>query len=186
MVPLPQRYIAFLRAINVGGHTVQMEHLRALFTALRFDNVETFIASGNVIFDSPSSDAAALEQRIEQHLEKSLGYAVGTFLRAPEELAPVYAHQPFGDPTLLSPPHSISIGFLKQAVGTAARGQVMALRTATDDFDVHGRELYWCCRTRTSDSEVSGPRLAKALGAPVTLRNATTLGKLVAKYGRQT
>ena len=46
------RYIAFLRAINVGGHTVKMAELKRLFEALGFTNVETFIASGNVIFDS--------------------------------------------------------------------------------------------------------------------------------------
>jgi len=46
------RYIAFLRAINVGGHTVKMEHLRGIFESMGFSNVETFIASGNVIFAS--------------------------------------------------------------------------------------------------------------------------------------
>ena len=62
------RYVAFLRAINVGGHTVKMERLRELFAELGLANVETFIASGNVIFDAPSGDAGALERQIEQHL----------------------------------------------------------------------------------------------------------------------
>jgi uncharacterized protein (DUF1697 family) len=55
------KYVAFLRAINVGGHTVKMDHLRRLFEALEFDNVETFIASGNVIFDSASKSTKAFE-----------------------------------------------------------------------------------------------------------------------------
>ena len=53
--PMP-RYIAFLRALNVGGHTVKMDHLRSLFEALGFGGVESFIASGNIIFDTPSTD----------------------------------------------------------------------------------------------------------------------------------
>jgi len=58
------KYIAFLRAINVGGHTVKMDHLRSLFEALGFSNVETFIASGNVIFESKSKSTRALERRL--------------------------------------------------------------------------------------------------------------------------
>ena len=46
------RYVAFLRAINVGGHVVKMEALRKLFESMGFQRVETYIASGNVIFDS--------------------------------------------------------------------------------------------------------------------------------------
>ena len=45
------RYITFLRAINVGGHTVKMDRLREIFESLGFANVETFIASGNVVFE---------------------------------------------------------------------------------------------------------------------------------------
>ncbi len=55
------KYVALLRAINVGGHTVKMDHLRRLFEALGFTNVETFIASGNVIFDSTSKSTKAFE-----------------------------------------------------------------------------------------------------------------------------
>ena len=83
------RYVAFLRAINVGGHTVKMDRLRALFEELKFANVETFIASGNVLFDSASKSTDAMETRIERHLEKALGYEVATFVRPLASLAAV-------------------------------------------------------------------------------------------------
>ena len=67
------RYVAFLRAINVGGHTVKMEDLRRLFETMGFANVETFIASGNVIFESKSKNTQAMERKIENHLRESLG-----------------------------------------------------------------------------------------------------------------
>ena len=77
---MPVRYVAFLRAINVGGHTVKMDALRRHFEDMGAANVETFIASGNVIFDS--ADAAdRLERRLEAGLEKALKFPVGT-LRA--------------------------------------------------------------------------------------------------------
>ncbi|MBA3270945.1 MAG: DUF1697 domain-containing protein, partial [Acidobacteria bacterium] len=55
------QYIAFLRAINVGGHIVKMAELKKVFEAARLDDVATFIASGNVIFSSRARDAAKLE-----------------------------------------------------------------------------------------------------------------------------
>jgi Protein of unknown function (DUF1697) len=75
------RFVAFLRAINVGGRNVTMAALRAQFEALGFSNVETFIASGNVIFEAASRDSAALHRKIEAHLAKSLGHEVSTFVR---------------------------------------------------------------------------------------------------------
>ena len=57
------RHVAFLRAINVGGHVVTMDKLRALFTALGLKDVETFIASGNVLFAPSKGGVAALETR---------------------------------------------------------------------------------------------------------------------------
>ena len=92
-----KRHIAFLRAINVGGHTVKMDRLRDLFAGMGFANVETFIASGNVIFDAPAPGTAALERKIETGLLTALGYRVDTFIRTPAELAAVAAKRPFGD-----------------------------------------------------------------------------------------
>ena len=89
------RYIAFLRAINVGGHNVKMAQLRTLFEELEYTNVETFIASGNVIFDTPASNVQQIEQQIERHLQPALGYPVATFIRSDAELAAVASYQPF-------------------------------------------------------------------------------------------
>jgi hypothetical protein len=79
------RHIAFLRAINVGGHTVKMDQLRTLFEELGLKDVETFIASGNVIFRSPAK-SASLESKIERHLHRALGYEVDTFIRTDGEV----------------------------------------------------------------------------------------------------
>src|SRR5262249_5968026 len=90
-----RRYVAFLRGINVGGHRVRMDQLRDLFKALDLSHVETFITSGNVIFEAAAGDSAVLESRIEGHLERSLGYEVDTFIRTPAELASVATFRPF-------------------------------------------------------------------------------------------
>lgn len=176
------RFIAFLRAINVGGHNVKMARLRELFEALGLSDVETFIASGNVVFDAPATDARTLEKEIEAHLHESLGYEVATFVRSAPELADIAGYRPFAAPELDAEGNSLYIAFLVAAPGDEARRRLLAFRNETDDFHVNGREVYWLCRTKMSESAFSGAVLEKTLGTPATVRNATTVRKLAAKY----
>lgn len=171
------RYVAFLRAINVGGHVVKMDRLRRLFEAMGFTNVETFIASGNVIFETRAADAAAVERRVERDLKKALGYEVGTFVRSCAELAAVAAHEPFARPDDCR----LHVVFLKAAAGKALRDRIMALRTADDDFHAHKRELYWMTRGSFSTSPAAVP-FGKLVGAGGTMRSVTTVQKLAEKY----
>ena len=172
------RYIALLRGVNVGGHVVKMNRLRELFEEMGLKRVETFIASGNVIFEATSKSAESLEKRIESHLERSLGYAVATFLRTDGELARISAHAAFED----SGEHSLYIGFLKAQPSNASRAKLMAHRTKLDEFQVNEREAYWLCRTRMSDSAFFRVGLERALGMAATVRNSTTVAKLAGKY----
>jgi uncharacterized protein (DUF1697 family) len=178
------RYIAFLRAINVGGHTVKMDRLRQLFEGLGLENVETFIASGNVIFETAARGARGLEPRLEQHLEAALGYAVAVFLRTPAEVAAAVDEHPF-DALAVASARGLYVGFLRQALAAEARQKLDALSTDRDQFGLRGREVYWLAREGLGQSAVSGAALEKALGQPTTLRNVTTLRKLAAKYAAQ-
>jgi uncharacterized protein (DUF1697 family) len=176
------KYVAFLRAINVGGHTVKMDYLRSLFESLGFSNVETFIASGNVIFDSTSKSTRALEKKIESCLAKALGYEVLTFVRSGSELAAIADYKAFSETDLTADGHTVYIGFMGSEPSEIVRENLRLLTTKVDDFVVNGREVYWLCRTRFSESQISGALLAKTLGMPTTLRNTTTVKKLAAKY----
>ncbi|NNJ11634.1 DUF1697 domain-containing protein [Chloroflexales bacterium ZM16-3] len=181
--PPMQHWIALLRAINVGGHTITMAALRAHFVDMGFVGVETFIASGNVIFEAPDAHPPALEAQIAQHLRQSLGYAVATFLRSPAELAAIAHYQPFPQTEPDSAGHALSVAFLPTLPDDEAQQRLMGLQTAIDDFHIHEREVYWRCRTKVSDSTFSGARLEKALGLSATIRNITTVRRLAAKYG---
>ena len=92
-----QRYIAFLRGINLGRRRLPMSRLKAHFQELGFAQVETFIASGNVLFTSPQTKRRQLEAGIARHLQKSLGYAVDTFVRSAEEVAAIARRKIFPD-----------------------------------------------------------------------------------------
>jgi uncharacterized protein (DUF1697 family) len=186
--PAPQtssapRHIAFLRAINVGGHTVSMARLRALFAALKLAHVETFIASGNVIFDAPGGDSRELENRIERHLKKALGYDVLTMVRSAAEVSAVAAWEPFTARERQGPKVTLFVAFLKDAPAKDAAGRLMAIESPADLFRVRGRELYWLLRGGFSDSKFAGGAIEKMLGVRATVRNITTVRKLAAKYG---
>ena len=119
-----QPYVALLRGINVGGHRVTMERLRELFVELGFASVETFIASGNVFFQTPETDTLTLETRIEAHLKQALGYEVATFFRTPAELTTASAMCPFTP----SESDSLYVTFLKVPADQALQERLQALQ----------------------------------------------------------
>lgn len=175
------RYIAFLRSINVGGRNVKMAELRRSFEGMGFSNVETFIASGNVIFESGSKNAKSLEFKIEGELYKALGYETAVFVRSADELKAISKHKLF---TKRPEGAGLYIAFLTEPPSADAKAKLGSFQTKTDTFYFEGRELYWVCQTRFSDSTFSGPRLEKVLGMQATVRNCNTVAKMVAKYGR--
>lgn len=174
------RYIAFLGGINLGNRRIKMDDLRALFEALSLANVSTFIASGNVIFESLSSPPAQLESVIENHLQTKLGYPVPTFLRTPAEVHDAVAQCPFSAADLDAPNHILHVGFLRREMDQAAAGSILALRSPTDDFHLRGRELYWLRRGGTAQSQIAWQKAAKKAGIPSTARNFTMLRRLLA------
>lgn len=89
------RYIALLRGIGPTNPNMKGEKLKALFEGLGFGNVHTVIASGNVIFDSPSKSPALLEEKIERALPEKLGFTSTTIIRSKEELESLIRKNPF-------------------------------------------------------------------------------------------
>src|SRR2546427_12004340 len=89
-------YVAFLRAINVAGQKlIKMKDLARIFAAAGCKNVQTYIQSGNVIFDSKSTNAAALSKKIERTLQQALGYEGTIILRTLAEVEALVRHNPY-------------------------------------------------------------------------------------------
>ena len=171
------RHVALLRAINVGGRIVKMDALRGACEAIGLTRVETFIASGNVIFESRAA-AASLEKKIEAHLKSVLGYEVATFVRSVSELASAAAQCE----TLLRSGEGAHIGFLKAPVGREGQQRVAAYQTADERFAFEGREIYWLTRTGIGQSKFSNAVFERIIKSPATFRNLTTVRKLADKY----
>lgn len=175
------KYIAFLRAINVGGRNVKMDRLREIFESMGFANVETFIASGNVIFENKSKNMDALANKIEKGLEESLGFEVATFIRSDSELAGIANYKPFPRSKMDSAA-ALNIAFLSESLDAKSKKLLMTLKTDIDDFHTYGREVYWLCLKKQSESKFSNAVFEKALGIKSTFRGLNTVRKLADKY----
>jgi uncharacterized protein (DUF1697 family) len=169
------RFVAFLRAINVGGRNVKMEQLRRIFESVGLTNVETVIASGNVVFDSRSRSAPAVEKKLQAKLEAALGFTVATYVRSMEELSAIVAHKPF---RRIPNTATLFIAFAAEETSSETQKKLLAQQGKTDQLSFRAREIYWLCLTRYSDSKFSGPALEKLLGMPVTVRNARTVERI--------
>ena len=174
------KYVAFLRAINVGGHVVKMEMLRTHFEALGLSRVETFIASGNVIFASRAK-LESLQARIEHHLHASLGYEVATFIRTLAEVHAVARYRPF-DANAMKSAGALCVGFLEKPLTSEQCEALVRMKTGIDDFHVHGREVYWLCINKQSESTFSNAKFERVLKVRVTFRGVNTVAKLAAKF----
>ena len=168
--------IAFLRAVNVGGRTVQMSRLVEVFGGLGYEGVWTHINSGNVVFEA-TGGRAALERTVEEALESTFGFEVTTFVRSASELDKALRVDPFR----LADGDTYFVTFLKE-VPTSATAK--ALEAASNDFDtliVHGREVHWRMRGRSTETTLKKATWNLVGEHGSTSRNVTMLRKLQAK-----
>jgi uncharacterized protein (DUF1697 family) len=177
---MPQLF-AFLRAINAGpGRVVRMSVLREAFESLGLSGVATFLGSGNVVFETRATDVGTLEKKIERRLKRALGYKVPVFIRTPAELRGIAAFEPFEKSEIHRA--DVSIVLLADNLDERSKAKLVALKTGTDGFRVHGREIYWWRRKKPGTSLFSTVPLAKALRVPFTIRSTNTIRKLAAKW----
>jgi uncharacterized protein (DUF1697 family) len=176
-----QRYVAFLRGMNIGGRRIKNEELRAEFEALGFADVACFRASGNVIFAAEEGDERKLTKGIEAGLGDSLGYEVPVFLRDAAELRAIAAKEPFDAAAAAASKGKLQITFLPAAPKATVRKRVLALATGDDLVAIDGRELYWLPSGGISESDLDLDAIGAAIG-PITIRTKGTVDQIAAKH----
>ena len=163
------RYAAFIRALNVGGTSVvKMADLKRQFEKLGFTNVQTVLASGNVLFDAKGSAAAAA---------KAIG-AIGytACVRAAAEVRRIAEYDPFGG----KDPEQLYVAFLEKNPSADAVKRLLA--SGPDQFHVDGTEAYWL-RPRDASQLPSGNIFEKILGVKSTMRGVKTIRRIAAIFG---
>jgi uncharacterized protein (DUF1697 family) len=175
------RFAAFLRGMNVGGHRLRNAELRAHFEDLGFTDVDTFRASGNVVFAGDERSTAAVRTCIEDGLRARLGYAVPSFIRSAAQLRAIAEREPFAPELLSASAGKLQVGLLLSPAAAAERKRIEALAGDQDGVIFDGCEMYWLPRAGVLDSQLDMARLARELGA-MTMRTKGTLEQIFAKY----
>jgi uncharacterized protein (DUF1697 family) len=178
-----ERYVVFLRGMNLGGRRIKNEDLRRHFEEMGCEEVATFRASGNVIFASSGREAEAkLARRLEAELGERLGYEVPVFLRSLDEVAAIAARKPFDPDAVERSKGKLQVSFLSRQPSGSAKKKALAQASADDLLAIEGRELYWLPGGGISESELDLKAIDGALG-PGTIRTIGTVEQIAAKYG---
>lgn len=176
---MAKQQVAFLRAVNVGKRRVAMADLKTDLEGLGYDDVWTYINSGNAVFRSPLG-RAKLEPQIEACLREACGFEVETFVRTAAQVQAIVDREPFG-----AIPDGVThmVALLRSAPSAAAKRTIEGLSGDVDQLEVHGAEIHWRIEGTSLDSALK-PKDWKAVDLPVTAtttRNITMLTKLAAK-----
>jgi uncharacterized protein (DUF1697 family) len=179
-----ERYVAFLRGMNLGGRRIKNEELRAEFEALAFEDVATFRASGNVAFATKKGGKEdALAAEIEAGLSEELGYEVPVFLRSCAEVVAIAESKPFDREAVATSSGKLQVSLLQRKPTAADRRKVLALATDDDLLAIEGRELYWLPSGGILDSDLDLRALEGLVGAD-TRRTMGTIEQIAAKHCR--
>ncbi|HEX8814957.1 MAG TPA: DUF1697 domain-containing protein [Terriglobales bacterium] len=171
-------YVAMLRGVNVAGHNlVKMAELRGLLETLVFEQCQTYIQSGNLVFSAAKGSEAEIAAKIAKGMAKKFGFEPGVAVRTATEMGKVIERNPFVkmkgvDVTTLH------VTFLSGEPDTAAVKKLAELAAAGEEFRGSGREIYLYCPNGYGNTKLSNNAIEKVLGVSATTRNWKTVNKV--------
>jgi uncharacterized protein (DUF1697 family) len=183
MSPSPETllYVAFLRGINVGGVIIKMDALKKAFESLKFKKVRTLLASGNVLFETPTTAPAALKKTIEEKLKKTFGREIGVIVRSIAEIEKLVKSAPYKK-VKMTPDTRLYVTYLAQKPKSKLK---IPYKPKGANFEIIRLTATESC------SVVTGPPgegtldlmdlLDKEFGKQVTTRNWNTILKVLKK-----
>lgn len=170
------KYVAFLRAINVGGRTVKMEKLRSLLTAAGYAEVQTYIQSGNFVFKHHSEDVAHTERDIAQLLQDALGYEVATFIYTPIQLRSIIDDCPYKE---VPENMAVHVSMLSDVPDSRLMEGLESFQNEYEQYKLCGRILYiMVLQGKYGETKFSNTFLEKKLKIKATTRNWATITKM--------
>jgi uncharacterized protein (DUF1697 family) len=173
-----QIYIAMLRGINVGGHKkIKMDALRRSFEKLGFEEVRTYIQSGNVLFKAGKISGAALSKRIEEKIIADFGFAASVICRSADEMCGIIEGNPFLKLRGIDP-KKLHVTFLSRAPSALSVTMLDDLIAPPDQARFQGKEIYFYLPNGVSSSILMKRPVDRLLGVVTTTRNWRTVNTL--------
>jgi uncharacterized protein (DUF1697 family) len=172
-------YIAMLRGVNVTGHnSIKMEQLRRLCTGLGFQRVETYVQSGNIVFQAKIENPAVLSKRIGESILDSFGFETPVIVRSSKEVENVVENNPFLKEKNVDS-SKLHVTFLSEGPQNSSLKRLEGLATGQDRFYPASREIYLYCPGGYGRTMLSNNAIEKMLSVTATTRNWRTTNVLL-------
>lgn len=176
-------YISMLRGINIGPHKrIKMDDLRRSFEALGFEQVQTYIQSGNVVFKTKKTSTSVLSRRIEEKIVSDFGFSVSVISRSSDEMAKAIECNPFlnqrGSTNEMLDPERLHVMFLSEAPAPATLTKLSDLIAAPDQCRFIDKEVYFYLPNGVSGSVLMKKPADRILAVVTTMRNWRTVNSL--------
>lgn len=173
------KYASVLRGINISGQKkIKMADLKSLYESLGFQNVVTYIQSGNVIFDTNSKDKSELKAKIEKVIEEEYKFHVPVEIRTHREIADIIDNNPLDPVDPQKNGTKVLVTFLSSQPTDARVSDLQHHVAAPEQLFVMGKEVYLYCPNGYGKSKLSNTFLEKKLGVGATTRNWKSVLKL--------
>ncbi|MBA2494679.1 MAG: DUF1697 domain-containing protein [Acidobacteria bacterium] len=172
------KYAAFLRGINVGGHNkIKMEALREMFYSLGFENVKTYINSGNVIFETAEIDNNALSAKIEQAIESAFSLKIKVMVQTTAEIERLIENNPFAG--MFDNDKDLHVLFLNEELSEEKKAFLLSHNSENEIFAVQNCAIFCLLRISVLDSLLGKGFVDKKLKISATARNWRTVNKII-------
>jgi uncharacterized protein (DUF1697 family) len=168
-------FISMLRGINVGGQKkVRMAELKSLYETLGLENVQTYVQSGNVVFDSTEKDGVKLQNAIEVQIEATYGFNVPVLIRTGDDFRRVIESHPFAG----EEPVRVLVTFLYEQPEGSKWDELRTYKDKVDQFTLGEQEIFLFCPGGYGKTKLSNTFFEKKLGVDATTRNWKTINTL--------
>ena len=172
-----QRYAAFFRGINVGGRNmIKMETLRATLGSLGFENVKSYINSGNLVFETATVDQEAIGETIRVAVRIEFGFDIAVMVRSMDEIRSLIDDNPFEGQ--FENEKDLHVFFLREPLSDEQSSLLLANESENELFSIRGREIFNLLRISILDSVMGKGFLDKKLKISATARNWRTVKKI--------
>jgi uncharacterized protein (DUF1697 family) len=176
--------ISLLRGVNVGAHNrIKMDALRAVYESLGLSSVQTYVQSGNVVFQAKNRNLIKLASQLEDAFEEKFKFRPAVFLRTADEMKQVVAANPFAKRKGIEP-GKLLVNFLAVEPEASVREALGKIETDPEEMRIIGRQLYIYFPEGQGRSKLPWVRIDKALKAFGTGRNWNTVLKLLEMSGQ--
>ena len=179
-------YIAMLRGINVSGHkTIKMQDLRTICNKLGYRNVQTYVQSGNIVFETRKGTPANLSKQISKAIQDAYGLDVPVFIRTLMEMQRIISANPFLKEKNID--HSkLHVTFLSETPQTDSLRKLGKVPAGPDRFHTVHNEIYLHCPNGYGRTKLSNTMIEKTLSVAATTRNWRTCNTLLEMASRLT